>query len=69
MAVSGADMVVRRALSLLLEGYGYRTGGVDEPLEGADLLLPAPRLDEGVREAFSSAPHGQERTSKGQACR
>jgi hypothetical protein len=48
---------------LLLEGYGYQTtlldsyptGIVDELLDGADLLLLAPRLDEGVREAFVGA--------------
>ena len=54
-----------RALSLcvLLEGSGYETtlldsyptGVVDELLEGADLLLLAPRVDEGVREAFLGA--------------
>jgi hypothetical protein len=48
---------------LLLEGSGYDTtlldsyptGVVDEMLEGADLLLFAPRLDEGVSEAFVGA--------------
>ena len=56
-------MVVGRALSLLLEGSGYRiipldsypTGVVDEMLDGAHLLLLAPRLDEGAREAFLGA--------------
>ncbi len=33
----------------------YPTGVVDELLEGADLLLLAPRLDDGVREAFVGA--------------
>ena len=33
----------------------YPTGVVDELLDGADLLLLAPRLDEGVREAFLGA--------------
>jgi hypothetical protein len=45
---------------LLLEGSGYETapldahptGVVDELLDGADLLLLAPRLDEGAREVF-----------------
>ena len=63
IAILGADTVVGRALSLLLEGYGYHTtlldcyptGVVDELLEGADLLLIAPRLDRGVREAFVGA--------------
>ncbi len=40
---------------MLLEGYGYRTGVVDELVEAADLLLRAPRLDEGVCEAFLGA--------------
>ena len=48
---------------MLLEGSGYETtlldsyptGVVDELLEGADLLLLAPRVDEGVREAFLGA--------------
>jgi hypothetical protein len=55
--------VVGRALCALLEGSGYHTrplnayptGVVDELLDGADLLLLAPRLDEGVREAFVGA--------------
>ena len=55
--------MVGRALCALLEGSGYDTtpldayptGVVDELLEGADLLLLAPRLDEGVREAFLGA--------------
>jgi hypothetical protein len=48
---------------VLLEGSGYKTtlldsyptGVVDELLEGADLLLLTPRVDEGVREAFVGA--------------
>jgi hypothetical protein len=63
IAILGADTVVGRALCALLEGSGYRplpieahaTGIVDELLEGTDLLLLAPRLDEGVREAFVGA--------------
>ena len=63
IAILGSDTVVGRALSLLLEGSGYRTtkinahstGVVDELLCGADLLLLAPRLDRGVREAFVGA--------------
>ena len=55
--------MVGRALCALLEGSGYQTrpldayptGVVDELLEGAHLLLLAPRLDEGVREAFLGA--------------
>ena len=55
--------MVGRALCALLEGSGYRTtpldsyptGVVDELLDGADLLLLAPRLDEDVREAFLGA--------------
>jgi hypothetical protein len=63
IAILGADTVVGRALCALLEGSGYRTrplgayptGVVDELLDGAHLLLVAPRLDEGVREAFVGA--------------
>jgi len=55
--------VVGRALCALLESSGYRTtpidahptGIVDELLDGVDLLLLAPRLDEGVRDAFVGA--------------
>jgi len=63
VAILGADTVVARTLSLLLEGHGYNTvlldshptGALDELLDGADLLLLAPRVDEGVREAFVGA--------------
>jgi hypothetical protein len=63
IAILGADTVVGRALFALLESSGYQTrplgayptGVVDELLEGADLLLLAPRLDQGVREAFLGA--------------
>src|SRR5215217_8127337 len=63
IAILGADTVVGRALCALLEGSGYRTrpleayptGVVDELLDGADLLLLTPRVDEGVREAFLGA--------------
>jgi hypothetical protein len=63
IAILGADTVVGRALCALLESSGYRTtpiasyptGVVDDLLEGAHLLLLAPRLDPGVREAFLGA--------------
>jgi len=63
IAILGANTVVGRALCALLENSGYKTrpldtyptGVVDEVLKGADLLLIAPRLDEGVREAFVGA--------------
>ena len=63
IAILGADTVVGRALCVLLEGSGYDitplnaypTGIVDELLDGADLLLLVPRLDEGAREAFLGA--------------
>jgi hypothetical protein len=63
IAILGADTVVGSALCALLEDSGYRTtpldsyptGVVDELLDGADLLLLAPRLDEDVREAFLGA--------------
>ena len=63
IAILGADTVVGSALCALLESSGYRTtpldshptGIVDELLDGADLLLLAPRLDDDVREAFLGA--------------
>jgi hypothetical protein len=63
IAILGCDTVVGRSLCVLLEGSGYQitlldaypTGIVDELLEGADLLLLTPRVDEGVREAFLGA--------------
>ena len=63
IAILGCDAVVGRALCALLESSGYETspldsypsGVVDELLDGADLLLLVPRLDEGVREAFVGA--------------
>jgi len=63
IAILGADTMVGRALSALLEGSGYRTipidayptGVVDELLEGAHLLILTPRVDQGVREAFVGA--------------
>jgi hypothetical protein len=63
IAILGADTVVGRALCALLEDSGYKTrpldahptGVVDALLEGANLLLLAPRVDEGVREAFVGA--------------
>ena len=63
IAILGADTVVGGALCALLEDSGYRTtpidsypsGVVDELLENADLLLIAPRLDEGARDAFLGA--------------
>ena len=63
IAILGCDTVVGRSLSVLLEGTGYETtlldsyptGVVDELLEGADLLILTPRVDQGVREAFLGA--------------
>ena len=63
IAILGADTVVGSAICALLEAHGYRTapidayptGIADELLEGADLLLLAPRLEEDVREAFLGA--------------
>jgi len=63
IVILGCDTVVGRSISVLLEGSGYNTrlleayptGVVDELLDGADLLLLTPRVDEGVREAFLGA--------------
>ena len=69
VAILSTDTVVERALSALLEGSGYKTrpldtyptGVVDEMLEGADLLLLAPRLNQGVYAKPSSAPWARAR--------
>jgi hypothetical protein len=63
IAVLGADTVVGSALCALLGGCGYRinplgahpTGVVGELLDGADLLLLAPRLEEDARETLLGA--------------
>jgi nucleoside-diphosphate-sugar epimerase len=63
IAVLGADTVVGSALCALLGDHGYRinpldahpTGVADELLEGADLLLLAPRLDKCASETFLGA--------------
>jgi hypothetical protein len=63
IAILGCDTVVGRSISVLLESHGYNTvlldsyptGIVDELLEGAQLLLLTPRVDQGVREAFLGA--------------
>jgi len=63
VAILGADTVVGSALCALLESHGFHTtpldshptGVVDELLDGADLLLLAPRLNEDAREAFLGA--------------
>ena len=63
IAILGADTVVGRAICALLEDSGYRTtpldsqptGVIDDLLDGADLLLLVPRLDDGVLEAFLGA--------------
>ena len=73
IAILGCDTVVGRSLSVLLESHGYNTvlldshptGVVDELLDSAHLLLIAPRVDQGVREAFlgamgKSTPHKAE---------
>ena len=63
VAVLGADTVVGSALCALLGGCGYGInpldarpiGVVDELLEGANLLLLAPRLEKEARETFLGA--------------
>ena len=63
IAILGCDTVVGRSISVLLESHGYNTvlldshptGVVDELLDSAHLLLIAPRVDQGVREAFLGA--------------
>jgi len=63
IVILGADTVVGQALCALLEGSGYDTipldsyptGVVDDLLDGADLLLLAPRLEPSARETFLGA--------------
>ena len=71
IAILGASTLVEDILALLLEREGYSTrhleahptGHTDELLEGVDILLLAPGLDEGVREGFLEAMRGTQETA------
>lgn len=63
IAILGTDTVVENALALLLEGFGYSTRLLEDPLaantgeqlEGVDVVLLTPSLSEEDREGFLKA--------------
>ena len=63
VAILGADTLVEDSLARLLEREGYntrilepyRTDLTSEPLDGVDVVLLAPGLKDGTREAFLGA--------------
>lgn len=63
VAILGANSLVEGILARLLEEEGYDvrhleahpTGLVEGPLDGVDIVLLAPRLRDGPREAFLEA--------------
>jgi hypothetical protein len=63
IAILGADTLVEDSLARLLEREGYntrilepyRTDLTSEPLDGVDVVLLAPGLKDGTREAFLGA--------------
>jgi hypothetical protein len=71
VAITGANTLVEGILARLLaeEGYDVRhleidpTGPMDEPFEGVDVVLLAPGLKGGPREAFLKAMKGRQETA------
>ena len=71
VAILGASSIVESILARLLEQEGYEvrylevdpTGFVGGPLEGVDVVLLAPGLQDGVREAFLEAMRSTQETS------
>jgi len=71
VAILGTDGLAEDILSRLLEHEGYHvrhldpyaTGHIDGLLEGVDVLLVAPGLKDGAREAFLEAMRTTPRTS------
>ena len=71
IAILGADTLVEDILVRLLrqEGYAtrlleaYPTDPIGEPLDGVDVLLLAPRLKDGVRDAFLEAMRSSSETA------
>lgn len=71
VAILGPDTLVEDILARLLREKGcdarlleaYPTGVVDELLDGVDLLLLAPGLKDGVREAFLEAMRSTPKTA------
>ncbi len=72
IAILGGKAVVGNALSLLLRGAGYDirlierdlAGLADGLLDGVDVLLLAPGLSNGVREALLSVVSGNPKTAQ-----
>ena len=71
VAILGADTLVEDILARLLKREGYHvrhleahpTGLVEDPLDGVDVLLVAPGLDDGVRETFLEAIRSTPKTA------
>jgi DNA-binding response OmpR family regulator len=71
VAILGTDALVEDILARLLEREGYDvrvlgaypTGLMDELLHGVDILLLAPGLKDGVREAFLEAMRSTQETA------
>ncbi len=71
VAIVGTDALAEDILARLLEHEGYHvrhlephpTGHIDGLLEGVDVLLVAPGLKDGAREAFLEAMRGTQETS------
>jgi hypothetical protein len=72
IAILGSNTVVGQALSLLLRGAGYDTrrieaapaGLADGLLDGVDILLLAPGLSPGVRDALLSVVRDNLKTAQ-----
>jgi hypothetical protein len=72
IAILGSNKVVSNALSLLLKGVGYDTkliegdpaGLADGLLDGVDILLLAPGLSIGVRDALLSVVRDNLKTAQ-----
>ena len=72
IAILDSNKVVSNALSLLLEGVGYDTkliegdpaGLADGLLDGVDILLLAPGLSTGVRDALLSVVRDNLKTAQ-----
>ncbi len=71
VAIVGTDALAEDILARLLEREGYDvrhleahpTGYVERPFDGVDILLLAPGLDDGAREAFLEAIRSTPKTA------
>jgi hypothetical protein len=71
IAILGTDALAEDMLARLLKREGYHvrhleahpTGLVEDPLDGVDVLLVAPGLDDGVRETFLEAIRSTPKTA------